>query len=144
MIDWLEEVLREGHSLLTEELKRSAVPVGRPAVRENGAEESEQEDGFFLNREEDGQTLPTVLRKRTEEFDGPAVEKSLPGGQIFSGVERLYRRMAEAVVVSPVSAAAPGGNREEPTGETGGLTVRELDRAVRRDSRRYDGGMNIY
>ena len=72
------------------------------------------------------------------------MEKSLPDGQIFSGVERLYRRMAEAVAVSPISAAVPGVVREERTAETAGLTVRELDRAVRRDSRRYDGGMSIY
>lgn len=144
MIDWLEEVLREGQSLLAEELKLSAVPVGRPAARETGAEESGQEDGPSVSREEASRNLPSVFGKWTEDPDGTVVGKALPGGQIFSGVERLYRRMAEAVAVSPVSAAAHGVFREEQTAEAAGLTVRELDRAVRRDSRRYDGGMNIY
>ena len=143
MIDWLEEVLREGQSLLAEELKLSTVPVGRPAARKTGAEEPGQEDGPSVSREEASRDLPSVLGKWTEDPDGAAVGKALPGGQA-SGVERLYRRMAEAVAVSPVSAAAHGVIREEQTAETAGLTVRELDRAVRRDSRRYDGGMNIY
>lgn len=143
MIDWLEEVLREGQSLLAEELKLSAVPVGRPAARKTGAEESGQEDGPSVSREEASRDLPSVLGKWTEDPDGTAVGKALPGGQA-SGVERLYRRMAEAVAVSPISAAAHGVIREEQTAEAAGLTVRELDRAVRRDSRRYDGGMSIY
>ena len=143
MIDWLEEVLREGQSLLAEELKLSAVPVGRPAARETGAEEPGQEDGPSVSREEASRDLSFVLGKWTEDLDGTAVGKALPGGQA-SGVERLYRRMAEAVAVSPVSAAAHGVIREEQTAEAAGLTVRELDRAVRRDSRRYDGGMSIY
>lgn len=60
-------------------------------------------------------------------------------------IRSLYRRTAEAV---RDAAAARTENRavvirEAP--ETGsGLTVRELDIAVRRDSRRYDGAMNIY
>lgn len=143
MIDWLEEVLREGQSLLAEELERSAVPVGRPAARKAGAEESGQEDGPSVSREEASRDLSSVLGKWTEDLDGATVGKALPGGQA-SGVERLYRRMAEAVAVSPISAAAHGVIREEQTAEAAGLTVRELDRAVRRDSRRYDGGMNIY
>ena len=153
VIDWLEEALNgaqphEEHSSLAEALKRSAGVLSRPAVRENGAEgtpeESGQGDGLSLNRGEVGQTLPSALRKWAEDLDGAAVGKGLPGGQAFSGVEHLYRRMAEAVAVSPISAAVPGVVREEQTAETAGLTVRELDRAVRRDSRRYDGGMSIY
>lgn len=152
VIDWLEEALNgaqphEEHSSLAEALKRSAGVLSRPAVRENGAEgtpeESGQGDGLSLNRGEVGQTLPSALRKWAEELDGAVGRNGLPGGQA-SGVERLYRRMAEAVAVSPISAAVPGVVREEQTAETAGLTVRELDRAVRRDSRRYDGGMNIY
>ena len=65
------------------------------------------------------------------------------GGQ--SVLHSLYRRMAEAVVgagQNPTSIS-PVVIREEQV-VTAGLTARELDRAVRRDSRRYDGGMNIY
>lgn len=39
---------------------------------------------------------------------------------------------------------SPELNREAPVREATGLTPEELDRAVRRDSRRYDGGMTIY
>lgn len=64
-----------------------------------------------------------------------------------SGLEELYRRTARAV--SPAAPALPveQAGRVHPSEEPGraaALAVDELDRAVRRDSRRYDGGMCIY
>lgn len=64
-----------------------------------------------------------------------------------SGLEELYRRTARAV--SPAASALPveQAGRVHPSEEPGraaALAVDELDRAVRRDSRRYDGGMCIY
>lgn len=64
------------------------------------------------------------------------------------GLEGLYRRAAQAVrpaaaQVLPVEQAGRTFRGEEP-GRTAALTVEELDRAVRRDSRRYDGGMTIF
>ena len=64
-----------------------------------------------------------------------------------SGLEELYRRTALAV--SPAAPALPveQAGRVHPSEEPGraaALAVDELDRAVRRDSRRYDGGMCIY
>lgn len=79
-----------------------------------------------------------------------AMEQTLPGeagrgGAASSALGSLYRRTAEAIQMTRRGArnADPVTVREERTPEAG-ITVRELDRAVRRDSRRYDGGMNIY
>lgn len=63
-----------------------------------------------------------------------------------AGLRMLYRRAGEAVRPLTVPAAHRDGGgvvREEPA-PAAGLTAQELDRAVRRDSRRYDGGMSIY
>ena len=63
------------------------------------------------------------------------------------GLEELYRQTAQAA--RPASLAAEAGQAawtarmgEAETARQ--LTVDELDRAVRRDSRRYDGGMSIF
>lgn len=59
-------------------------------------------------------------------------------------LRRLYRSVEKAVRGDGVTAVL----REPEGGQEGtaapGLSVQELDRAVRRDSRRYDGGMSIY
>lgn len=63
------------------------------------------------------------------------------------GLEELYRQAAQAA--RPVLQAV-GGEQAVRMARTGEgetprqLTVDELDRAVRRDSRRYDGGMSIF
>lgn len=66
------------------------------------------------------------------------------GGQ---GLAELYRQTARAAL-PPAPAAAPAQSRqgvlEHEAGGAPGLTAEELDRAVRRDSRRYDGGMTIF
>ena len=63
------------------------------------------------------------------------------------GLEGLYRQALQAsrpaVQGLPVEQAGRSMRAEEP-GRTAALTMDELDRAVRRDSRRYDGGMTIY
>ena len=62
------------------------------------------------------------------------------------GTLTLYRSAARGVrgaqALSPPAAGA--AVTERMTAGTGSLTVDELDRAVRRDSRRYDGGMELY
>ena len=63
-----------------------------------------------------------------------------------SGVEWLYRQTARAEWQTAPAAGAVGAVRlvETGSGPAAALTVEELDRAVRRDSRRYDGEMSIY
>lgn len=63
------------------------------------------------------------------------------------GLEGLYRQAVRAGRPAaqnlPVEQAGRPMRAEEP-GRTAALTVDELDRAVRRDSRRYDGGMTLF
>lgn len=86
---------------------------------------------------------PGMERPRTEE------ERAEAGlaGTIELGLEGLYRRAVQAsrapVRGIPEEQAAWARRVEEPGGAAG-LTVDELDRAVKRDSRRYDGGMSIF
>lgn len=75
---------------------------------------------------------------------GPA-RKPDRGGS--AALMELYRGAAEgARAPAPALAPerAPRTVLERETGGAPGLTVEELDRAVRRDSRRYDGGMSIF
>lgn len=85
------------------------------------------------------------------EADGAAGPGRRPeagaAGSALAGLAELYRGAA-AEGRAPAPAAVPEGGRRtvlERTAEGApGLTVEELDRAVRRDSRRYDGGMSIF
>ncbi len=62
------------------------------------------------------------------------------------GLEELYRRTAQAARPVLQAAGGPEGRtvRMDERDAPRQLTVDELDRAVRRDSRRYDGGMSIF
>lgn len=76
---------------------------------------------------------------------GAALNMGRTGREPLSGLEGLYRRATETALAPAAVPAAPTGQsvlREEAP--AAGLTAEELDRAVRRDSRRYDGAMNIY
>ena len=63
------------------------------------------------------------------------------------GLAGLYRRASEAArPAAPALPPARAGRTalEREPGSAASLAVDELDRAVRRDSRRYDGGMDIF
>lgn len=63
------------------------------------------------------------------------------------GLEGLYRQAVRAARPAVQSPAAPRQGQAVRLGEPETprqLTVDELDRAVRRDSRRYDGGLDIF
>lgn len=83
--------------------------------------------------------------RRGAKQDGEPAQAA--GQEAQSGLEALYRRAAQAsrppVQNLPVEQAGRTLRAEEP-GRAAALTVDELDRAVRRDSRRYDGGMTIF
>ena len=75
--------------------------------------------------------------------DGPAASPQ-PAGR---GLEKLYHRAAQAARPAPQVLSAPQTGQGVRLGEPETprqLTVDELDRAVRRDSRRYDGGLEIF
>lgn len=70
-----------------------------------------------------------------------------PAVRAETGLETLYRRTAQAgrpTHQAPAGTQAGRAARAEEPGRIASLTVDELDRAVRRDSRRYDGGMSIF
>ena len=117
--------------------------------------------------------LPPVWESGTANLDGPALSLPIlsvqPGQaiEVESGLYTLYRgARAETWSGNAVQKAGVTVVRESALPEGDGLTmgrldraattdrqmsagapsltVDELDRAVRRDSRRYDGGMSIY
>lgn len=76
-------------------------------------------------------------------LDGLTLARSERSAESLSALGQVYRRAVEAV--SPPAAAAPvrwdEGEGDAPSAP---LTAEDLDRLFCRDSRRYDGGMNIY
>ena len=95
--------------------------------------------------------LPPVWESGTANLDGPALSLPIlsvqPGQAIEaeSGLYTLYRgARAETWSGNAVQKAGVTVVRESALPEGEGLTMGRLDRAVRRDSRRYDGGMSIY
>lgn len=83
---------------------------------------------------------------------GPALESAGRSGSAQTGLEQaglkgLYRQtvrgLRPAAPALPPEQAGRTARAQEP-GSAASLAVDELDRAVRRDSRRYDGGMSIF
>lgn len=87
---------------------------------------------------------------RTDAPSDRAVEDGLatPPQPARRGLEALYRQAAQAArPAAPQAQAAPRPGQAVRLGEPDTprqLTVDELDRALRRDSRRYDGGLEIF
>ena len=153
MIDRLEEVLagarpEEEQVLLEQLLRQSVMPAVQSAPQ--GTEESAQEEIFFQAAEQS--ELPAPFGERgnaplTELIRRAVGQVFSPYGEGFDTAEAgsLYRSTVEALQSRPMAERhrAPWVIGEEQAANIG-LSARELDRAVRRDSRRYDGGMNIY
>lgn len=120
-------------------------PVAAEAVRRRMLAD-ELEDAVEALREAEISSAEAAAERGSAETErelGAAVKH-----EAESGLEGLYRRAAQAArPAAPQAAAVEQAGRtfraEEP-GRTAALTVDELDRAVRRDSRRYDGGMSIF
>ena len=107
-------------------------------------------------RYENELTAPRMLRAggsrmaegpKPASAEGSAEVAPTPAAVAERGLEELYRRAAQAARPAaqslPVEQAGRTRHAEEP-GRAAALTVDELDRAVRRDSRRYDGGITIF
>ena len=100
-----------------------------------------------------GDALAPEEAQGAAEPGGPAPSRTgLPparpagrAGEGASGLDALYRGVRrESRQDSAVQRAGVAVVRESALPEGTGLTMGRLDRAVRRDSRRYDGGMTIY
>ena len=140
-------------------------PEGLPGETDWAQVRADGPEGAVLSEELDPETGRTVwtlaragLGRETDgawdagtEADGAAGPGRRPeagtAGSALAGLAELYRGAASEGR-APAPAAVPEGGRRtvlERTAEGApGLTVEELDRAVRRDSRRYDGGMSIF
>jgi hypothetical protein len=83
------------------------------------------------------------VRRKAAETELAGVRAADSGAR---GTLTLYRSAARGIRSAQAAAAPAAGAAvtERMTAGTGSLTVDELDRAVRRDSRRYDGGMELY
>lgn len=151
MTDWLEELLEENE----ESLRWGwSVPGGGAAEEEerDTLPHSEGAEQTAVPGTETGQTLRWAAETAREgaaaernslQGWGSARERVLPG--LESGGLGLYRRlvrMGRAVETArPHTRTAAAEHRSVGSPS---LTVDALDRAVRRDSRRYDGAMELY
>ena len=96
-----------------------------------------------LNRPEEEARRGFPARRETE----PPHSATAGMEETERGLEKLYRQTAQAARPVPQAMGGEQAVRMVRTGEAETarqLTVDELDRAVRRDSRRYDGGMAIF
>ena len=155
MIDWLELLWRAAEEGQTKLPADSA-----EFVKEAPSYRIEQEDIRNLSGDlEDSGDVMAALTTLRIPFEGavfPLTEQGpLPSHAMKervrstarpqSRVEMLYRTVREAV--GPLVTANSLRERkivEEEAPRPTGLTEGMLDRAMRRDSRRYDSGMTIY
>lgn len=158
MIDWLETLWKAA-----EEGAEVSLP-GEPDLRpvKAGIRSRTEERGSADRKEEPEGELAPWQNLRF----GPAQPERSVRSAVWSGenpvgsaaIGRLYRSAAESPLaalyhrvretVSPGQSGMSGHGgtvvvREEVSAAPG-LTEERLDRSLRRDSRRYDGGMSIY
>jgi len=145
LIDRLEELLEqveereEEETALSGPLGTVGVPSVPPAAADAEAElpaspglPGQEGDGSLRASRWAGQRRPALMRGLAY----PQAASALPG---------LYRQLVRAV--SEQHGGKSGSVavvREREPAAAAGLTAGELDRAMRRDSRRYDGGMTIF
>lgn len=167
MTDWLEEILNAAGELaglenageiLTPLLRKAgAVPLGwaEPVYVRHSALDIDLTQGFagtgsteersaetsFLTGPDS--TLQDLYRRSDTKS---ALQMLYARSKAESALQDLYLQVRETVRGEPVSN---GGRRSavvvrEESPVAAGLSIGEFDRAVRRDSRRYDSGMSIY
>ena len=143
VIDWLELLWKEAEEgaevSLPGELDLRPVKAGTAS---RAGETADPAEGTAAASEErttaQGRTLPAPA-------DSPAVER-LYRSAAHPALTALYHRVRETVSPGLPGVSGHGGTvvvREEVSAAPG-LTEEGLDRSLRRDSRRYDGGMSIY
>lgn len=142
MIDRLEELLEQVEDT-DEEGESLTLPRGvrLPKVPEGQA--SAESDDPLSAGETSGQTPLTRQEDAGESgLFSPLGELTYEAS--LSGLEMLHRRLRSSRDAGSARAGSVAVVRESIEPPAAGLTAGELDRALRRDSRRYDGGMTIY
>lgn len=113
------------------------------ALPHGGAERLEEPDRARVRGEPAWERLENPERTRMSNEPVKTAQR-----EEKSGLEELYRQTARSARSAVLQIPSPEqAGRTIQTGEPGrtaAVTVEELDRAVRRDSRRYDGGMAIF
>ena len=163
MTDWLEELLKESGEALRWALGR--YPSEGQADREEAgtalagmrqSREAEAQSGEETLSAWEAEDLPAWERAGLELAASPLLQResgetplwdgeATPSNGLEAGGSGLYRRLARAVIPAQKRrASGQTAAAERQSVGTPSLTVDELDRAVRRDSRRYDGGMELY
>lgn len=163
MIDWLEEILsaagqqvgaeEPGESLMLQLTEAgTALPYwmeyayGRCFGSSPETAEIGETDGGMWSQQSRN-SVTSALQSLYRQSDPESELKFLRvGSNAGSALWGLYRQVSETVSKEPVSAGSRMNmviEREESP-MTAGFSMGELDRAARRDSRRYDGGMSIY
>ena len=129
------DAARDGAAELLWDGLRSAVmgPNGSVALRRPG-------NGYVEMAESAG-----TAGKKAAAKELSAVMDTMTAAE--RGLEKLYQQTVQAG--RPTAQPLPAGRTgqtvlTEGSGRSASLTVDELDRAVRRDSRRYDGGMTLF
>lgn len=134
MIDRLEELLEQVEEAQDGEDTALLKGLGTvPGVPSGNAPEGEK-----------GDAAPERDVTVSDLWEPPLMGARLPveGGSALPG---LYRRLARASEgESAMGSASVAVVRETVPDAAQGLTAGELDLAMRRDSRRYDGAMTIY
>ena len=126
---------------------RGAAPEMDEAHRTAAAQRTAQTEAIPRPARDGGPAWTRSERAARSGRLGPAVESADRSGPAQTALEGLYRRTVQglrpaAPALSPEQAGRTA--RAQEPGSAASLAVDELDRAVRRDSRRYDGGMSIY
>lgn len=120
--------------------EQAGLPQGLPreAMQEaiNGALRGGAEDGFTAEFTQfEAQALAGALQQ---------ADRSAAQAAALTGRER-NSTVLERLTAESGGWTAPGRARQNPTGGGGELeTAQRVDRAFRRDSRRYDGGFFLY
>ena len=145
MTDWPESVLS---LLVSHEEEEDAAILTLPyeLPRSPIRQRVEQSDASLSD------TAPLLRNLQTADAAAaPLLSALFRSAQEGSALPLLARQVAESTRPIPTAAGnSAGGGRDqvivvqEGAPGTTGITVGEFDRAVRRDSRRYDGSMTIY
>ncbi len=155
MIDWLELLWQAAEEGQAVRLPHPAAPMAEGGIRRDKPEE-----GDFPVTLEGGEDITAALtalrvpfahaeyRETAEQgaVAAPAVAELLSRTTAQPGTALLYRRVRESAAPLPAPGSLRGerGRVEEEISLAPPLTEGALDRAMRRDSRRYDSGMTIY
>jgi hypothetical protein len=141
MIDWLELLWQAAEEGQAVRLPDPAAPMAEGGIRRDKPEE-----GDFPMTLEGGEDITAALTALRVPFEGAYYSRETLPGTAQPGTALLYRRVREAAAPLPAPGSLRGerGRVEEEISLAPPLTEGALDRAMRRDSRRYDSGMTIY